>query len=112
MNKVDEQPQKTRTGAKPGSFRRYFGDIQHSEDWTLRRLPLLFFFVLVIAPRPALAYLDPGTGSILLQVVLGGIAGLGVIAKIYWGRIRKLFGLHKSDSIKIDRPPSNDRPDP
>ena len=33
---------------------------------------------------PAHAYLDPGTGSFLLQLLLGGVAGLVVIVKFYW----------------------------
>lgn len=32
-------------------------------------------------------YLDPGTGSVILQVILGGVAGVGVVAKMYWHRI-------------------------
>ena len=32
---------------------------------------------------PAHAYLDPGTGSILLQLLLGGVAGFLVIIKLY-----------------------------
>ncbi len=31
----------------------------------------------------ALAYLDPGTGSMVLQFLLGGIAGAVVILKLY-----------------------------
>lgn len=46
------------------------------------------------AHRPAFAYLDPGTGSILLQALLGGVAGGLVILKLYWTRIKELFG-HK-----------------
>jgi hypothetical protein len=49
------------------------------------------------APTPALAYLDPGTGSILLQVIIGGVAGVGVVAKLYWHRLRGLFGLNKKE---------------
>ena len=45
----------------------------------------------VAAPR-AHAYLDPGAGSMMLQILLGGLAGLGVWGKLYWHRIRKLFG--------------------
>ena len=29
------------------------------------------------------AYLDPGSGSMALQVILGGIAAVGVTAKFY-----------------------------
>ena len=44
-----------------------------------------------IAAPEAHAYLDPGAGSMLLQVLLGGLAGVGVLAKLYWYRVRKLF---------------------
>lgn len=39
----------------------------------------------------ALAYLDPGTGSMVLQLLLGGIAGAVVILKLYWRRFVGLF---------------------
>ncbi len=34
-----------------------------------------------------LAYMDPGTGSMLLQLILGGVAGLSVIVRLFWHRI-------------------------
>ncbi len=43
------------------------------------------------ATAPAYAYLDAGTGSMLLQLFLGGLAGIGVIAKLYWHRIVGFF---------------------
>jgi hypothetical protein len=33
------------------------------------------------------AYIDPGTGSMILQVILGGAAGLAVAVKMFWHRI-------------------------
>lgn len=41
--------------------------------------------------QPALAYLDPGTGSMVLQLLLGGIGGIIVIVKMYWERILMFF---------------------
>ena len=41
----------------------------------------------------AVAYLDPGTGSMLLQVILGGIAAVGVAVKLYWHKLRAAFGM-------------------
>ena len=32
---------------------------------------------------PAYGYLDPGTGSMLLQMLLGGVAGVLVVGKFY-----------------------------
>ena len=40
---------------------------------------------------PVEAYLDPGSGSMLLQILLGGFAAVGVIAKLYWNRVTSLF---------------------
>ena len=48
--------------------------------------------VVCVAAPQAYAYLDPGAGSMLLQILLGGLAGLGVLGKLYWHRIRKLLG--------------------
>ncbi len=30
------------------------------------------------------AYIDPGSGSMLLQVLLGGVAGVAVLARLFW----------------------------
>jgi len=43
------------------------------------------------------AYLDPGTGSMLLQVILGGIAAVGVAIKLYWHRLMAAFGIRKKE---------------
>ncbi len=40
---------------------------------------------------PVDAYLDPGSGSMLLQILLGGFAAVGVIGKLYWHRLASLF---------------------
>lgn len=37
-------------------------------------------------------YVDPGTGSVLLQIILGAILGGGVAIKLLWKRISALFG--------------------
>ena len=57
-------------------------------------LILIVFFLSLTVPSAAYAYLDPGSGSMLLQLVLGGLAGLAVIAKLYWHRLLGLFGRH------------------
>jgi hypothetical protein len=37
------------------------------------------------------AYLDPGSGSMLVQLVLGGVAGAAVIVKLGWQRLLGMF---------------------
>ena len=46
---------------------------------------------LLVLERPVEAYLDPGSGSMLLQVLLGGFAAVGVAAKLYWHRLATIF---------------------
>ncbi len=41
--------------------------------------------------KPVLAYMDPGSGSLLLQVLLGGAAGLALAFKLFWSRITSAF---------------------
>lgn len=53
------------------------------------------FIVLLLYAKEARAYLDPSSGSILIQIILGGIAGFFVLLKIYWRRIRRFLGRSK-----------------
>jgi hypothetical protein len=52
----------------------------------------LVFALVFDLGQPAHAYLDPGTGSIILQLLLGGVAGFMVIGKLYWQRLKDFFG--------------------
>lgn len=38
-----------------------------------------------------LRYLDPGSGSFILQLILAAILGAGVAIRIYWSKIKALF---------------------
>ena len=38
------------------------------------------------------AYLDPGTATLLLQGIIGGIAAGLVVIKLYWQKLKGLFG--------------------
>lgn len=44
------------------------------------------------------AYLDAGTGSMMTQLLLGGVAGLAVLIRMYWRRLLELFGRSSSAS--------------
>ena len=44
-----------------------------------------------------LGYLDAGSGSMLLQVLLGGFAAAGVAIKLWWRRIAALFRRERGD---------------
>jgi hypothetical protein len=40
--------------------------------------------ILLATPDQALAYIDPGAGSMLVQLILGGIAGLLLVGRLFW----------------------------
>ncbi|MDC0417180.1 hypothetical protein OAL74_01885 [Candidatus Pelagibacter sp.] len=39
----------------------------------------------------ASAYIDPGSGSIILQALLGALAAAGATISIYWNKIKNFF---------------------
>lgn len=45
----------------------------------------------------ALAYIDPGTGSMLLQVIVGGVAAAAVGLKLFWSRLLGFFRIRRRD---------------
>ena len=84
---------------------------------SLTSVALLGSVVTLFFTGPAWAYLDPGTGSMMLQLLLGGVAGAMVVGKLYWQRLREfvtsLFSgkpseaaraTHASASSKADAP--------
>ena len=48
----------------------------------------LLAFCCLLFPPPTYAYIDPGTGSYLVQVVIAGLLGVLFSLKIYWARIK------------------------
>ncbi len=54
-------------------------------------LPLLVLMAWLLLEAPVDAYLDPGGGSMLLQILLGGFAAIGVVGRLYWHRVSSLF---------------------
>ena len=41
------------------------------------------------------AYIDPGTGSIIIQAIIGAVVGIGIAIKLFWHRILKFLGIRK-----------------
>jgi hypothetical protein len=54
------------------------------------RIALVLVACLSIA-SPAYAYLDPGTGSMLISAVLGVAAAVALAAKMFWYRLVGFF---------------------
>jgi hypothetical protein len=62
--------------------------------------------ICVATAQPAYAYLDPGTGSIILQSVIGAIAAGLIIGRGYFDRIKAWFSSTRTAGAKGDQRPS------
>ena len=47
--------------------------------------------VLILLPTPAFAYLDPGSGSFVIQGIIAMVVSTGFAVKMFWHRIKSLF---------------------
>ncbi|MDZ7735117.1 MAG: hypothetical protein U5P41_02440 [Gammaproteobacteria bacterium] len=67
--------------------------------------------VVAMYSGPVYAYLDPGTGSMLISAIVGLIASLALAIKTYWyqflGFMRRLFGRGNAGANPGDRDGQN-----
>lgn len=56
-------------------------------------LSLMTAYILMspASPTEALAYLDPGSGSYMLQFLVAGLVGALFMVKVYWAKISAFF---------------------
>ena len=54
-----------------------------------------------------LAYLDPGSGSMLLQMLLGGVAGVAVSIKMFGKRVFRTLTFWKKHDDEPAQPPAH-----
>jgi hypothetical protein len=52
----------------------------------------------LLVTSPVIGYIDPGTGSLMLQLLLGGAASLWVVIRLFGRRILKFLHLSGDDS--------------
>jgi O-antigen/teichoic acid export membrane protein len=57
-------------------------------------LSIIFF---ALSVQSAFAYIDPGSGSAIMSIIIGIFVSIGVIIKTFWYKIKSLLGLSKSD---------------
>ena len=65
---------------------------------TTARIAALSVFCKFLLVSDAQAYIDPGTGSLIFQMALALVVGIGVALRAYWQKIRELFSRRGSAS--------------
>lgn len=66
------------------------------------RLFVVSLIIVFVYVEKAQAYLDPATGSMVIQAVLAAIAAVGVSVGVFWRRIKGLF--HRGGEHKPEEP--------
>lgn len=52
-----------------------------------------FVSVVVVSSRNAYGYIDPGTGSFIIQIVIAGLVGSLFFLKIFWGHVKRFLSM-------------------
>ena len=74
----------------------------------INKVLILNFIYLFLTFSSAHAYLDPGTGSIIVQAILGLLAAIAVALKLYWHKFLKLIGIRKKLNLDEKDNSTND----
>jgi len=62
-------------------------------------LKIIIFTTLL--PSPALAYIDPGTGSIIISFLVGILSATFFYIKSFWRKIKNIFSKKKINQKKL-----------
>ena len=60
-------------------------------------------------PMSAAAYLDPVSGSVAFQILMGGMLTAAAALRLYWRRIRGLWGRRTRDTPETESLPPSSR---
>jgi hypothetical protein len=64
-----------------------------------RGILLLLLIIMLAFPQAVYGYLDPGTGSYVIQIVLAALLSIGVGVRIFWGKIKGIFKKKSPEKI-------------
>ena len=56
----------------------------HHQSLAQKCLLGIFIGLIAMGSTPVFAYVEPGAGNLFLQLILGGVAGICLLLKLYW----------------------------
>ena len=78
----------------------------------IRQLFSTLVALLVLWIPPAMAYIDPGSGSAVMSAIIGFFVAAGLVIKTYWYKLKGLFFGKKAGPNKNElNKESNSEPD-
>jgi len=64
----------------------------------MTKITLCVLAILFGLSTPAMAYIDPGSGSAIMSAIIGLFVAIGIAVKTYWYKLKSLFGGGKNDT--------------
>ena len=61
----------------------------------MRKRIFLIAGLLIHLTQPAYAYIDPGSGSVILSVIIGFFVAIGILFKTFWYKLKSVFSFLK-----------------
>ena len=77
----------------------YYVEIAEGID-LMARLIFLVLYIILFVSKDAHAYFDPGTGTLIVQVLVGAIAAASLFSRRIYSKILKIF---KKNDIEKER---------
>ena len=69
----------------------------------MKRKSLIIFAIFIsLWAQPAMAYIEPGTGSAIISAIIGFSVAIGITVKTYWYKIKSVFTGKKASKISKD----------
>lgn len=65
----------------------------------------MIYLDLTSALNLMIAYLDPGSGSILVQLLISALIGVGIFLRARWGKVKQWFGRSEEqgdDTVELE----------
>ena len=69
----------------------------------MKKTIILTFILSALGSQSAYAYIDPGSGSFLISMIVGFFVTAGVFIKSFWYKIKNFFGLNKKPNSDIEK---------
>ena len=69
----------------------------------LKHVVIITVILFLWSIKNAYAYIDPGTGSYIIQVIIGGVLGAAFALKVYWKKVKFYFSNLLSKQTKNDK---------
>ena len=67
------------------------------------KLSLFLFLFFGFVPKDVYAYLDPGSGSYILQILVAAFLGASFTLKLYWKKIISVFIKERKTEEKSEK---------